>query len=629
MTPVHGRHAPSPSGVGVLLGLLAATLTALILHGSATATAQPATPPAATTPVPTPAPPPAPVPNPLPGAGPARPSAPAPTGPAGPQQPGPATPGTSAPAEPVGAGGQEPDCGVRHISGCVQSAIDGFFRRLVDSALNPLLDLLGRTLLTTPEPLSLPRVAALWDSSWQMMLASYGLLVMVAGILLMVHQTLQTRWDWQQFAPRIVAGFVAGTMSMLIATQAVRFANALAATLAGDGVDSDSATAALRQVLDDSSSAGSSIFISTLLTALLVMVTVLLVTYAVRVTVTIVLIIAAPLLLMCHALPVTEPIARWWWRAFGTCLAIQVVQSLTLVTVLRVFLAPGGWGYFGPNRDGAVNIIVAFALIGMLIKIPFWLLSALKVGGGRSLPATIVRSVVMYKTMKLLKGGASTKPAAGRLAASARPTARAMSTTTTATRIPDPYATARTGRDGQMMLPLGGVHRVPRQRTGTPPSGTTTAADPGRNRTRGTQLAFDLREPDPYRGNRPLRGGQYPLPIPVRRVPTVPTSGPAAPPPRARRGTPGRGGSAGKQLAFEFHSDPYKNIRPLRGGQYPLPLDVRRTPRPAPPLPPAVPPRPPTPPAPPRRTGRQLPLPDMPTRRRTPPQPRRDDKHRR
>ena len=98
---------------------------------------------------------------------------------------------------------------------------------------------------------------------------------------------------------------------------------------------------------------------------------------------TVVLVAGAPLALMFHALPQTEPIARWWWKAFGGCLAIQVVQSLTLITAMRVFLAPGGFTLFGPTTSGLVNLLVALALFYTLIKIPFWVLGSLRVGGGR------------------------------------------------------------------------------------------------------------------------------------------------------------------------------------------------------------------------------------------------------
>jgi hypothetical protein len=41
-----------------------------------------------------------------------------------------------------------------------------------------------------------------------------------------------------------------------------------------------------------------------------------------------VLIAVAPFALACHALPQTEGIARWWWRAFTAILAIQSAQAV-------------------------------------------------------------------------------------------------------------------------------------------------------------------------------------------------------------------------------------------------------------------------------------------------------------
>ena len=142
------------------------------------------------------------------------PSVPASPGPQAP--PDPQTPvGPSSPIYPGTGTGQdypsEPgDCGVTDISGCVAEAIDGFFHRLVTSALNPLLDLMSHTLLTTPDLTALPHVRDLWDSSWKLVLALYVLVVMGAGVLLMVRETLQTRWSWRELAPRLVIGFVAG-----------------------------------------------------------------------------------------------------------------------------------------------------------------------------------------------------------------------------------------------------------------------------------------------------------------------------------------------------------------------------------------------------------------------------------
>ncbi|WP_280489264.1 conjugal transfer protein TrbL family protein [Nocardia carnea] len=568
---------------------------------------------------------------------------------------------TAPPVEP--SGGEDSDCGVRNISACVAEAIDGFFQRLVESALNPLLDLLSQTLLTTPEPGDLPRVGELWDSSWQLMLAIYGLLVMAAGVLLMVRETLQTRYSVQDLAPRIVVGFLAGAMSLLIATQAIRFANALATAVAGDGLDPGSAGAALRELATItaarglvSPAAGAGIFVILLEVALVVLLVILLITYVIRVAITIILVVAAPLALMCHVLPGLDAVARWWWRSFAACLAIQVVQSLVLVTALRVFLTPGGWEFFGPNADGLVSLIIGLALMAVLIKVPFWLLSSMRIGtgGGRSMIGSLARGYVAYKTFGMLKGGEKAVASAVRrptsTAAAPGHTVRPVQARPRRSRPPavpaagsDPYARTRATRDGQLILPLEGVRRVrptpaastPPQPAGatsstrTAPSGVTPAATTtGRKPSRGRQLAFDFTPPDPYKGIRANHRGQYPLPIPVTRVrpgsPSVPAKRPApgpatrptpppASPPRTRRGT---------QLAFEFDPpDPYEGNRPLRSGQYRLPLPVPRvrpTERTNPPPPPvaSVPPSPPS--------GRQLhlPLPDLPVRRRARRSPR-------
>jgi hypothetical protein len=61
--------------------------------------------------------------------------------------------------------------------------------------------------------------------------------------------------------------------------------------------------------------------------------------FVARLMLTVLLIAVAPLALACHALPQTEGIARWWWRAFAGLLLIQSAQALVLVAAARVFLS--------------------------------------------------------------------------------------------------------------------------------------------------------------------------------------------------------------------------------------------------------------------------------------------------
>ncbi|PKV98917.1 hypothetical protein [Nocardia fluminea] len=518
------------------------------------------------------------------------------------------TPGTTSPVP--GGSSDSAECGVTNINGCVENAIDGFFQRIVDSALDPLLELVSETLLTTPEPGEIPQIGVLWNQSWQLVSVLYVLVVMAAGVLLMMRETLQTQWSIRELAPRLVLGFVAGALSMVIATTAIGFANAFAAAVAVDGVGSDTAAAGLKELATTGPQSQSFGLVLTL--ALVVMLVVLVIAYVVRVAITIVLIVAAPLALMCHGLPGAESIARWWWRSFAACLAIQVVQSLTLVTAVRVFLTPGGWEVFGPNANGIVNLIVGLALMGVLIKTPFWLLSVLKIGQGRSFVGSIARGFLAYKTLGLLKGTSS----GGRRAAA--PSGRSA----TASGPPDPYARVRATRDGQLMLPLEGVRRVRRQPSQAPAASTGPAPARPTRTPRGRQLAFDFTPPDPYRGIRAGAGGQYPLPIPVRRAKPAPPA-PAQPrPPTQPPDRPSTRRRQPQQLAFDFTepapADPYARVRPTRSGQYPLPFPVTRV------KPVKPPPNPPQPPAPARPVGRQLhlPMPDLPVRRRASRAPR-------
>ncbi|WP_342741729.1 hypothetical protein [Amycolatopsis marina] len=311
--------------------------------------------------------------------------------------------GTPAPG--TGSDERGDECGITDPIACVTEGIDSFFRGVVTDALNPLLELLGQTLLTTPEPSSLPSVGQLWTESWQILLAVYVIIVLVAGMVVMGYETLQTRYTIKEIGPRVVIGFLAGTLSLFLATKAIQIANALAHAVMGSGVSPEAAGTALTDMVLNALNGGGLwlIFIGF---ALAVMIIILLITFIVRVMVTILLIAAAPIALMWHALPHTEGIAHAWWKAFGGVLAIQVGQSLAMVVALRVFFAPGGFTVFGPTLNGLVNLLLCLALMWVLIKIPFWCLRPVS-GGGRSMLGSLVRGAIAYKTMGLLGGASS------------------------------------------------------------------------------------------------------------------------------------------------------------------------------------------------------------------------------
>jgi hypothetical protein len=321
----------------------------------------------------------------------------------------------------------EAACGLTDLGGCVSGAVDAFLRGLVSDALNPLLIMLSDTLLTTPTLEQLPGLRQLWEQSWQILLAAYALLVLLAGILIMGHETVQTRHSLREIAPRIVLGFVAGALSLTVAGMAVDTANALSTALLGAGVDPSGGAVGLRNLLTSAitTDTGGAFQLMLGLAVALGLVAVLL-TYVVRVFLTVVLIAGAPIALMFHALPQTEGIARWWWRTFAACLAIQIVQSLTLITALNLLLTPGrGFTPFtepaGTGVSGALPTMLAvLALLFILYRIPFWLLAASRIGHGRTLIASVVRGFIAYRTLGLLRGQPTHRARAGSSGAGSR-----------------------------------------------------------------------------------------------------------------------------------------------------------------------------------------------------------------
>ncbi len=289
--------------------------------------------------------------------------------------------------------------GLFDIAGHIRDAINGWFRDLVASALDPVLTLLGSTVLSTPEVTG-GRVHDLWLVSAGIANTVFVLFVLAGGAVVMSHETLQTRYAAKQIAPRLVVGIIAANLSLAVVGLAVGFANALSGALLGQGVDAGSATGVLRAlVLAPLAAGGSFLVLMGLVVAVLALL--LVATYLIRVALLVVLVVAGPLALACHALPYTEGAAQLWWRALVGALATQVSQSLVLITAVRVFFASGGNAALGLSASGAlVNVLLACALLYVLVKIPSWV-ARLVLGGRRGAStAQMVKTAVVYRTVR-------------------------------------------------------------------------------------------------------------------------------------------------------------------------------------------------------------------------------------
>ncbi len=354
-------------------------------------------------------------------AAPARSASPSPS----PSQPASPTPmPTPAPQPTPSSGG----CGFFDFGCQIGHAIDSWFAGLVSSAINPLFRLLGETLLSTPQIGGFSTVRNLWTGSVAIADACYVLLVLVGGILVMGHQTVQSSYAVKDIAPRLVVGFIAANLSLLLAGKAIQFADGMSAALAGQGLDPAAAGAMLRSLVERVLSQGGMFFILLALFAV-ALVLVLTVIYVARLMLTVVLIAMAPLALACHALPQTEGFARWWWRAFAGILAIQAAQALVLVAAARVFFTEQ-WaslilnGLNGPGAAVAFDAVQLICLLYILIRIPFWIFRRVWSPGSRSPVRSAARFVfaaaVLRRVAPVLSGRSGGRTPAGRPGTSGR-----------------------------------------------------------------------------------------------------------------------------------------------------------------------------------------------------------------
>jgi hypothetical protein len=387
--PQRGPPAPKPlilrlaaSALTVLAGLILLVSTATPASAAAPSDSAPSATFAAADPAPAPNPSPS-----VPGIG------------LGPGAPGPvvtAPPPATAPS--TSSSGDDPSW--YDIPGQIKKAIDDFFAGLVKDALNPVLSLLGRTLLATPDVTTMARVGQIWTGMAVLANSLYVLFVLAGAVIIMTHETLQTRYAAKQIIPRLFVGFIAGNASLALFGLVIHVADIISMGIMGQGLDPNQAGPALANMITGSiTGLGGGIFLSILGLAVAAMAIVLLITYIVRVALAIILAVSAPLALACLALPQTEGLARLWWRASLGTLAVQLGQSLTLIAGLQVLLDPGGVNAIGlPTSGGFVDLLVFLALFWILIRIPVWV-SRMIFGRSHSTLMKFGKEVLAYKAM--------------------------------------------------------------------------------------------------------------------------------------------------------------------------------------------------------------------------------------
>jgi hypothetical protein len=289
--------------------------------------------------------------------------------------------------------------GLFDIPGRIRKAIDDWFQSMVSAAVSPALDLLGRSLLATPAVATGPRARELWRLSLGLADGAYVLLVTIAGVVLLAHESLQVHYGVKEIAPRLLIGLVAANLSFWLSSQAIELANAASAALTGQGVDPAHVTATIK-TLALAPLQPASPFTALLVGALVVLALMLAGTCVVRSLLVVFLVVAAPVMLAAHALPQTEGLARFWWRAMAACLGVQVAQALGLLLAVRVFFEADRTTVLPAGGGHLVDVMVACCLFWLLIRIPSWAARAVIEGGRRSTLVRLARSLIVIRTVR-------------------------------------------------------------------------------------------------------------------------------------------------------------------------------------------------------------------------------------
>ncbi|MFF4960941.1 hypothetical protein ACFY2Z_28530 [Streptomyces sp. NPDC001222] len=257
----------------------------------------------------------------------------------------------------------------------IVNAITSFLGMLIEQIMKPVREFLADTLLATPDVTQHADIKRLWTAMLGITGGVYVLFVTAGGITVMGYETVQTRYALKQITPRLLLGMIAAATSLTVMGKAISLSNALTHAIMATDL-SDAGQGMVERVLPFAlfGAAGLKLYVLLLAMVMIALVVAVLIGFLVRVAVMALLAVAAPLMLACHAHPLTDPVARLWWRALAGCLVIQVAQSMTFVLALKLFFAPGATTLGIPKSDQLGTVLAGVALFWVLFKIPGWTL---------------------------------------------------------------------------------------------------------------------------------------------------------------------------------------------------------------------------------------------------------------
>ncbi len=196
--------------------------------------------------------------------------------------------------------------------------------------------------------------------------ALFVLALTAAGVLVMASGTADSRYSAKLLVPRLALAGIGANASLAVCGALIRLNNALVGALLGP----EPGSAVLGQIASTvtAGSAAEQVVGAFVALAAAMLALLLVALYVGRDLVLLVATVLAPLALATYALPQTEEIARFWWRAFSALLFVQVVQA-ALVEVGVQLLGHADW--LGGPISALTSGLVLVTLLYLMFKLPF------------------------------------------------------------------------------------------------------------------------------------------------------------------------------------------------------------------------------------------------------------------
>lgn len=257
------------------------------------------------------------------------------------------------------------------IPGQVVEAINAWLLSVAQSIFAFAAGAIANLLAVTPHFERVPEVERLWNLTRGIADGFLVLIALVGGILIMTSSVAGTRYTVKLIISRLFFAALLANVSLSLFATATDLNNALNVALLGSTSLAQSVQTTLQGGLSSLSGLQGPVSLLLALIAAILMLA-LVVVYVARSAILILGLIAAPVAIICYALPQTEGVTWAWWRVMAATFLLQPVNALLLGVAGRVFFSSQvNWGASPVSL--LIGPLMAIVLLYLLIRTPWWI----------------------------------------------------------------------------------------------------------------------------------------------------------------------------------------------------------------------------------------------------------------